>query len=280
MHLSRACRIAKINKEDSISIQQGRRDRRGRTSSCNMVNKKALACGIALALTAGGFAGQPVMASPAQDEVEVVSENDSASTVVASPLKGQQKKAESAATAKKDPKPAYQMKDTSDKEVDESKVYPKGYHSPSPLRAQREAAEAAAKAFIDGGKVENTDKTPQVNPLDGKDSVLMKEEITAIENAKPYEHTFIYDKAPVFNNGVKSYRTMHVTIRAIDAMNKDGQLGKSVTITRDYIRYWKESDVSRMPVLGTKTEQFFFPGEQGKEFDPGKIGIKEETEVA
>ena len=185
----------------------------------------------------------------------------------ASPLKAQRAEAEKNYEAQKGAPveeakaPAYQMVDVDSEKTPSEKVFPTdgSYSSPSPLKAQRELANKHALEYK---------KQVEAMGKDGKKHTLkpFKVEHEVIES-EPFDVTFVYDSAPVYNNRMNFQRSLHMTIHAEDAIDEHGTLGKYVSITRDYVREWKESSVSRVPLLGTKTEDFFFPGEQGKKLD-------------
>ena len=168
------------------------------------------------------------------------------------------------------------------------------YHSPSPLRAQREAAEKHYKEMQANQKTEQSDASVGKLPVIGQYSSISKHGLEhksklavkgsdgktynilasyneSNELAEAYNKTFVYDTAPVENNGMHFGRKLHATVHVEDSIADDGTEGKFVSVTRDYVRRWSESSVSKVPILGTTTEQYFFPGEQGKDFDLSEI---------
>lgn len=218
---------------------------------------------MAAAALAVGFGFQPSSVTEASEQAAYHSP---------SPLRAQRESAEKHYREEQEkPKieekaPSYQMVDVEDEEeAHQNDVFPTDgtYHSPSPLKEQRELAEKHA--------LEYKEKVEAQTPDGKKHYVLATFDSETHELSNAYEKTFVYGKASVINNGVHSYRKLHATVHAEDSFDEDGNPGKFVSVSRDDVRRWYKSSVSEMPVLEVEKESYFFPGEQGKDFDISKI---------
>ena len=226
------------------------------------MTKKKKVLAMALAAVAVGFGFQ------SSDVAEAASQTTSYHSP--SPLRAQREAAEKHYQEEQEkPKveakaPAYQMVDVEEEETPQNSVFPTdgSYHSPSPLRAQRELAEKHAAEH----------KEVMARTPDGKQHrVLASINKEAKEASNAYDRTFVYGKAAVLNNGMHSYRKLHATVHVEDSIDEKGNPGTFVSVSRDDVRRWSKSSVSEAPILEVKKEHYFFPDEQAKDFDISKI---------
>ncbi len=87
-----------------------------------------------------------------------------------------------------------------------------------------------------------------------------------------YSRTEVTEKVPYYSNGrIVKYRDLKKSIKG-HRETVDDKNGWQVTVTQEYVKYWQTTQHQKVPVIGVKRNQDFYPDtEDGTPFDLDSI---------
>ena len=100
-----------------------------------------------------------------------------------------------------------------------------------------------------------------------KEQVVKEDKKENTYQPKPYNRRYIYDYVDVYNDGQIVERVPLYKQVVATPTKKDGQIGRQVTITRQYVKGWTVNNNSRIPILDKEETSRFYQEDENHQAD-------------